>query len=64
MNEQKIIEEQLTAKKVKYEADKKDPKINKSVWNEEKRRWVHPFSQTGYIQLFVRSCFANMKTEN
>ena len=45
-------------------ADKKDPKINEAVWNEKKRRWVHPFTQTGYIQPFVRSYFADMKTEN
>ena len=64
LNEQKIIDEQLRAKKAKYEADKKDPKINKAVWNEKKRRWVHPFTPTGYIKPFVCSYFADMKTEN
>ena len=54
----------MKEKKAKYEADKKDPKINKAVWNEIKRRWVHPFTQTWYIQPFVRSYFAGMKTEN
>ena len=63
LNEQKITGEQLKAKKAKYEADKKDPKINKAVWNEKMRRWVHPFTHTGYIQPFVCSCFADMKTE-
>ena len=47
--DQQKIAVQLQDRKRKYEADKNDPAINKSVWNEKRRKWVNPFNQTGYI---------------
>ena len=57
--EQEKIGNALKAKKTKYEADKNNPSINKSVWSENKRKWVHPFTQTGYINSFVREFFVD-----
>ena len=36
--EQKNIADELKAKKAKYEEDKNNLKVNKSVWSENKRK--------------------------
>ena len=46
-------------RKRKYEQDLKDPK--KHVWNEKRKRWVNPISQTGYIGPTVRECFSDLR---
>ena len=61
--EQEKIGNELKAKKAKCEADKNDPSINKSVWSENKKKRVHPFTQTGYINPFVREFFVDWKNE-
>ena len=53
------IGNELKAKKAKCEADKNDPSIHKSVWSENKKKRVHSFTQTGYINPFVREFFVD-----
>ena len=50
-------------KKTKYEEGKNNPKVNKSVWSENKRKWMNPFTQAGYINPFVHEYFADLKNE-
>ena len=50
-------------RKGKYEEDKKNPAINKAVWNAKRRKWVHPFTQRGYIQPTVREVFKDLTDE-
>ena len=33
----------------------KDP--NKHIWNEKRRKWVNPISQTGYVAPTVKEFF-------
>ena len=33
------------------------------VWSENKRKWMNPFTQTGYINSFVREYFVDLKNE-
>ena len=47
--------------KRKYE-EKKNLEINKTIWN-EKKKWVHSFTQTRYIQPTVREVFIDLKDE-
>ena len=61
--DQQKIAVHLQDRKRKYEADKNDPAINKSVWNEKRRKWVNPFNQTGYIQPSVRELFIDLRNE-
>ena len=61
--EQKNIADELKAKKAKYEEDKNNPKVNKSVWSENKRKWLNPFTQTRHINLFVCEYFVDLKNE-
>lgn len=61
LNEQKQIGIILRAKKAKFEEDKRNPQINKAKYNEKTKRWVHPFTQKGYIQPSVREIFPNLK---
>ena len=61
--EQKNIADGLKPIKAKYEEDKNNPKVNKSVWSENKRKWMTPFTQTGYIDPFFHDYFVNLKNE-
>ena len=60
---QKEVASKLQERKRKYEADKKNPEINKAVWNAKRRKWTHPFTQIGYIQPTVREVFVDLKDE-
>ena len=60
---QKEIGEKLQDRKRKYEEDKKNPLVNKAVWNEKKRKWAYPFSQVGYSQPTVREIFSDLEGE-
>ena len=53
----------MKVKKAKYEADKNHPSINISVWSENKRKWMHPFTQTGFINPFVGEFFVDLMNE-
>ena len=57
LSEQKVIGEFLQAKRAKFEQDKRNPEINKAKYREKAKKWVHPFSQKGYIQPSVREIF-------
>ena len=61
--DQKRIALAVQERKRKYEEDKKNPEINKVIWNEKRKKWVHPFTQTGYIQPTVRKVFIDLKDE-
>ena len=61
--DQKRIALAVQERKRKYEEDKKNPDINKAIWNEKRKKWVHPFTQTGYIQPTVRKVFIDLKDE-
>ena len=61
--DQKRIALAVQERKRKYEEDKKNPQINKTIWNEKRKKWVHPFTQTGYIQPTVRKVFIDLKDE-
>ena len=37
--------------------------IKKAVWNAERRKWVYPFTQKGFIQPRVREIFFDLKEE-
>ena len=50
-------------RKRKFEEDKKNPSINKPIWNAKRKKWVHPFTQKGYIQPTVREIFNDLKDE-
>ena len=54
---------ELKAEKAKYEEDKNNPKVNKSMWSENKRKWVNLFTQKGYINHFAREYFVDLKNE-
>ena len=54
---------ELKAEKAKYEEDKNNPKVNKSKWSENRRKWVNLFTQKGYINPFAREYFADLKNE-
>ena len=58
--EQKNITDELKAKKAKYEEDKNNLKVNKSVWSENKRKWLNPFTQIGHINPFVCQYFVDL----
>ena len=60
---QKIIADELKAKKAKYEEDKNNLKVNKSVWSENKRKWLNPFTQTGHINPFACQYFVDLTNE-
>ena len=49
--------------KRKSEEDKKNPRINKPIWNAKRKKWVHPFTQKGYMQPTVREIFNDLKDE-
>ena len=51
------------SKKAKYEEDKNNPKVNKSVCSKNKRKWMNPFTQTGYIHPFAHEYFIYLKNE-
>ena len=34
----------------KQEPAKKKPDINQVIWNEMRKKWARPFTQTGYIR--------------
>ena len=59
-DQKKIV---LTVYKRKYEEEKKNPEINKTIWNSKRKTWVHPFTQTGYIQPTVKEVFNDLKGE-
>ena len=59
----KSIGFKVQERKRKYEEDKKNPAINKAVWNAKKRKWVHPFTQRGYIHPTVRKVFKDLTDE-
>ena len=61
--DQKRIALAVQERKRKCEEDKKIPKINKAIWNEKRKKWVHPFTQTRYIQPTVRKVFIDLKDE-
>ena len=42
---------------------RKTKKLNKAIWNEKRKKWVHPLTQTGYIQPTVRKVFIDLKDE-
>ena len=33
-------------RKRKFEEDKKNPEVNKAVWNNKRKKWVHPSGGT------------------
>ena len=47
---QKRISLIVLERKRKYEEEKKNPRINKAIWDEKKKKWVYPSAQTGYIR--------------
>ena len=51
----------MKAKKAKDEDGKNNPEVNKSVCSENKRKWMNPFTQTGYINPFVLEYFTDLK---
>ena len=61
--EQKIIGKLLSERKRKFNEDKRDPTVNKSVWNEKRKKWVSPFTQTGYIAPTVQEIFPDLTKE-
>ena len=61
--EQKNIADELKPIKAKYEEHKNNPKVNKSVWSENKIKWMSSFTQTGYIDPFFHDYFVNLKNE-
>ena len=63
MQDQKSISVKVQEKKRKYEEDKKNPAINKAAWNAKRRKWVHPFTQRGYIQPTVIEVFKDLTDE-
>ena len=63
LQDQKCIGVKVQEKKRKYEKDQKNPAINKAVWNAKRRKWVHPFTQRGYIQPTVREVFEDLTDE-
>ena len=63
LQDQKSIGVKVQEKKRKYEKDQKNPAINKAVWNAKRRKWVHPFTQRGYIQPTVREVFEDLTDE-
>ena len=60
LKDQKVIGKLVLERKRKFEADKKKPEINKSVWNEKRKKWVSPFAKTGFIQPSVRVIFPDL----
>ena len=64
MKDQRSIGVKVQERKRKYEEDKKNPAINKAVWNVKRRKWVHPFTQRGYIQPTVREVFKDLTDES
>ena len=60
---QKEVALKLQERKRKYKEGKKDPAINKAVWNPKRKKWTHPYTQTGYIQPTVREVFVDLKDE-
>ena len=60
LSEQKVIGEFLQAKRAKFEQDKRNPEINKAKYSRKAKKWVHPFSQKGYIQPSVCEIFQNL----
>ena len=63
MQVQKSIRVEVKERKRKYEDDKKNPAINKAVWNAKQRKWVHPFTQRSNIQPAVREVFKDLTDE-
>ena len=51
----------MQERKRKYEEENKNPEINKAMWNEERKKWIYSFTQTGYIQPIVREVFIDKK---
>lgn len=62
--EQEKIGDALKVKKAKYETDNNEPRRKISALTENKRKWESPFTQTGFIKLFVRAYFVDLKNEN
>ena len=62
--EQEKIGDTLKVKKAKHETDNNESRRKISVQTENKRKWESPFTQTGFIKLFVRAYFVNLKNEN
>ena len=63
LQDQKRIGVKVNERKRKYEEDKKNPAINKAVCNARQRKWVHPFTQRGYIQPTVTGVFKDLTDE-
>ena len=63
MHDQKKIVLTVYKRKRKYEEEKKNPEINKTIWNSKRKTWVHPFTQIGYIQPAVKEVFSDLKGE-
>ena len=63
LQDQKSIGVKVQERKRKYEEDKKNPAISKTVWNAKPRKWVHTFTQRGYIQPTVREVFKYLTDE-
>ena len=63
LKDQKSIGVKVQERKRKYEEDKKNPAINKAVWDVKRRKWVHPFTQRGHIQPTVREVFKDLTDE-
>ena len=61
LKQQQQIGKIMVERKRKFEEDKNNPAINKSVWNEKRKRWTNHFSQKGYINPSVRDIFPNLK---
>ena len=62
--EQEKIGDALKVKKAKHETDNNEPRRKISVQTENKRKWESQFTQTGFIKLFVRAYFVDLKNEN
>ena len=58
--DQKRIALIVQERKRRYEAEKKNPEINKAILNEKRKKWVHPITQTGYNQPKVRQVFIDL----
>ena len=53
----------MKAKKTKYLEDKNNPKVNKSVRSENKRKGTNPLTKTGYINAFLYKYFVDLKNK-
>ena len=53
----------MSERKRKFDADKQNPAVNKSVWNDERKKWTNPLTQTGYLQPTVREIFPDLSGE-